>query len=832
MLSIGAFIPLLHAPKSTQALEEAILLLSERLADLHASMDQRHESLVAAVSDLRHQFHSFPPATSPSVAFTAMSPSTPPPPPPALPPSTSSPTLKLPKLTLPPFDGSNPLDWVFQAEQFFTFYQVPQDHRLDLISFYMQGDALSWFKWMFMNRQHSSWDAFICSLKLRFGPSSFDNHEAMLFKLRQHDSVTDFQAEFARLCNRVVGLPPESILNCFISGLRLDIQRELAVLRPSSISQAVCLAKLIEAKNADARRSSTPARLPTPPSLPPLLPVPPPKPPFPARRLTPAEMQAHRAQGLCFNCDDKFSPGHKCKAKQFLLLLPGDTDADLVSSPPSDPDSPPPPPQPPSFLSSDPPLHFYLSNAVVTGPLSPALNAVTVRNRFPIPTVDELLDELHGPTIFSKLDLRAGYHHIRLAPSDIHKTAFPTVDGHFEFLALSDHCLFAKSPKCLFGVDSVDYLGHTIFADGLAADSSKLRAIADWPAPSSFTVLRGFLGITGYYRRFVWNYASIAAPLTNLLKQSSFSWPPVAAAAFLALRAALLVIPTLRLPDFSLPFEVTTDASQMAIGAVLSQGRHPIAFFSKKLSARLQASSAYEREMFAITKAVRKWRHYLLGQKCVIFIDQQSLRSLLTQTIQTPDQHIWLSKLLGFDYEILYTPGKDNVVADALSRHSPACFASLLAVSTVTPSVLADLRSFYTSYPAGQSLLHRISHSPSSKLTFSDVHGLVLYDSRIFIPEHTGLRSLLLSKFHSSAVGGHSGAQATFARLATSFYWPKMKADVKFFIKNLLPCQHNKYSIERPIGLLPPLPIPAQVWEDLSMDFVTHLPASNGRTVI
>ncbi|KAL0388980.1 UNVERIFIED_CONTAM: Retrovirus-related Pol polyprotein from transposon [Sesamum calycinum] len=274
---------------------------------------------------------------------------------------------------------------------------------------------------------------------------------------------------------------------------------------------------------------------------------------------------------------------------------------------------------------------------------------------------------------------------IRLAPSDVHKTAFPMVDGHFEFLVmpfglsnalsmfqavmndifrsllrsfvlvffddilvyskdwpshllhlcqvlqvLSDHCLFAKLPKCLFGVDFVDYLGHTISAAGLAADPSKLRAIASWPAPTSFTALRGFLGITGYYRRFVRNYASIAAPLTDLLKQSSFSWPPAAAAAFLALRAALLVILTLRLPDFSLPFEVTTDTSQTAIGAVLSQGRHPIAFFSKKISARLQVSSAYEWEMFAITEAVRKWRHYLLGWKFFIYTDQQSLRSLLT----------------------------------------------------------------------------------------------------------------------------------------------------------------------------------------------------------
>ncbi|KAL0419111.1 UNVERIFIED_CONTAM: Retrovirus-related Pol polyprotein from transposon.6 [Sesamum radiatum] len=191
------------------------------------------------------------------------------------------------------------------------------------------------------------------------------------------------------------------------------------------------------------------------------------------------------------------------------------------------------------------------------------------------------------------------------------------------------------------------------------------------------------------------------------------------------------------------------------------------------MSTRLQVSSVYEREMFAITEAIRKWRHYLLGWKFFIYTDQQSLHSLLTQTIQTPAQHKWLSKLLGFDYEILYTPGKDNVVADALSRHSTACFVSLLAMSTVTPSVLVGLRSFYASHTAGQSLLHRIRHNPSSKLTFSNAHGLVLYESRLFISKQTGLRSLLLSEFHSSIIGGHSGAPATFARLAASFYWPK-----------------------------------------------------------
>ncbi|KAL0404604.1 UNVERIFIED_CONTAM: hypothetical protein Sradi_2101200 [Sesamum radiatum] len=292
-----------------QAWEDAVAALSERLTAATTAWDQWLDSLAAVLSDVQLQLTSRPSPLPPSPTFSVASS-----PPDLVPP------LKPPKLLLPSFDGTAPLDWLFQADQFFSFYQVPPAQRLPMVSFYMQGEALSWFKWMHSNHQLSSWDAFVRALELRFGPSSFDNHQAALFKLRQRGSVADFQAEFERLCNRVVGLPSEAILNCFISGLRSNIQCELAVLQPSSISQAVGLAKLLEAKFLDARPSRVPAPPPIP-RLPPLLPAPPPKAPLSIRRLSPKEMQHRRAQGLCFNCDEKFGPGHRCKAKQFLLLL-------------------------------------------------------------------------------------------------------------------------------------------------------------------------------------------------------------------------------------------------------------------------------------------------------------------------------------------------------------------------------------------------------------------------------------------------------------------------------------------------------------------------------
>lgn len=271
-----------------------------------------------------------------------------------------------------------------------------------------------------------------------------------------------------------------------------------------------------------------------------------------------------------------------------------------------------------------------------------ALNAITVKDRFPIPIVDELLDELHGSTIFSKLDLRSGYHQILLSPTDTFKMAFRTVDGHFEFLVmpfgltnapstfqatmndvfqqflrkfvlvffddilvyssdwpshlshlrlvlqvLDQHKLYAKFAKCQFGLAQVDYLGHIISKDGVAADPTKLQAIQNWPTPRSISALSGFLGLSGYYRRFVLNYATLASPFTDLLKKHQFEWNAQAQSAFQALKSAMTTLPVLALPDFSLLFDVTTDASGTAIGAVLSQNGHPIAYFSQKMCTRM-----------------------------------------------------------------------------------------------------------------------------------------------------------------------------------------------------------------------------------------------------
>lgn len=206
-----------------------------------------------------------------------------------------------------------------------------------------------------------------------------------------------------------------------------------------------------------------------------------------------------------------------------------------------------------------------------------------------------------------------------------------------------------------------------------------------WPVSSSPKQLRGFLGLTGFYRRFVHHYAQIVEPLTQLLWKDKFAWSPTAQAAFDNLKQAMSVTPVLALPDFSVPFIVEIDASGFGMGALLMQRGHPIAYFSKQFCPKLLRSSAYIHELHTITTVVKCWRQYLLGHAFVILTDHKSLRELMTQPVETPEQHVYLAKLLCCNYTIQYKAGHNNVVADALSRlHEPRHTTEVFLIVSMT----------------------------------------------------------------------------------------------------------------------------------------------------
>ncbi|KAA0048104.1 reverse transcriptase [Cucumis melo var. makuwa] len=255
------------------------------------------------------------------------------------------------------------------------------------------------------------------------------------------------------------------------------------------------------------------------------------------------------------------------------------------------------------------------------------------------------------------------------------------------FLVLRKHELFANRKKCSFGLARVEYLGHLISNKGVEVDPKKIKAIADWPKPTNVRETRGFLGLTGYYRRFVHHYGAMAGPLTQLLKKGGFNWTSEAEQAFEKLKKAMMSLPVLALPMFDKPFEIETDASGYGVGAVLIQNKHPIAFYSHTLAIRDRGRPVYERELMVVVLAVQRWRPYLLGNRFVVQIDQKSLKCLLEQRVVQPQYQRWLAKLLGYTFDVEYKSEVENKAAYALSRISPT-----VQLCTITAPVFLDLQ--------------------------------------------------------------------------------------------------------------------------------------------
>jgi hypothetical protein len=295
------------------------------------------------------------------------------------------------------------------------------------------------------------------------------------------------------------------------------------------------------------------------------------------------------------------------------------------------------------------------------------LNALTIKNKYLIPVIEDLLDELQGANAFSKLDLRSSYHQIRMNLADISKTAFRTHMGHYEYLVMPfgltnapatfqdlmniifskilrkfvlvffddilifsrtleehikhlttilqlirAHQLKVKLSKCTFATDSVEYLGHVISGSSIATDPSKITNVISWKTPTNITQLRGFLGLTGYYRRFIKHYATICKPLHEALKKNSFQWETIEKEAFAQLKTTMTTPPVVSLPNFNLPFVLETNACASGLGEVLMQLGKPMAYLSKAIVPKLASMSIYKKEDMAILEALKKLRHYLL----------------------------------------------------------------------------------------------------------------------------------------------------------------------------------------------------------------------------
>ena len=400
------------------------------------------------------------------------------------------------------------------------------------------------------------------------------------------------------------------------------------------------------------------------------------------------------------------------------------------------------------------------------------------------------------------------------------------------FQVLLTHQFVLKLSKCFFAQSQVEYLGHVVLSQGVQPVASKVDVVLHWPTPQSSRAVRSFLGLAGFYRRFIKGYATIAAPLVKLTTLDHFQWTEQAQIAFDELKRALSSAPVLALPDFDIPFIVETDASGIGMGVVLSQKGHPIAFFSKPFHPHLLTASTYVRELFAITTAVKKWRQYLLGHRFIIITDHMSLKELLTQMIQTPEQHTYLARLMGYDYQIIHRSGAQNQAADALSRIPDLASSSYLTLSVPCPTFLEELRRQLESSSTYVEHRDAITHSPSTHSDYIVINNLILHKRRIWLPQGFSMIPTLLTEYHSTPTGGHMGIAKTLARLSENFSWPGIRQDVTDFVTNCLPYQQTKYETKKIAGLLCPLPVPQRPWEDLSLDFILGLPLYHGNSVI
>ncbi|KAD4586602.1 hypothetical protein E3N88_24203 [Mikania micrantha] len=446
------------------------------------------------------------------------------------------------------------------------------------------------------------------------------------------------------------------------------------------------------------------------------------------------------------------------------------------------------------------------------------LNKVTIKNRYPLPRIDDLFDQLQGSSYYSKIDLRSGYHQLRIQEEDIPKTAFRTRYGHYEFLVMpfgltnapavfmdlmnrvckpyldkfvivfiddiliysktqeehKEHLqltlellrkekLYAKLSKCDFWIREVQFLGHVVNEQGIHVDKSKIEAIKNWEAPKTPTEVRQFLGLAGYYRRFIEGFSKIAQPLTALThKDKKYLWTEKQEAAFQLLKQRLCSAPILSLPEGTDDFVVYCDASIQGLGCVLMQRDKVIAYASRQLKVHEKNYTTHDLELGAVVFALKIWRHYLYGTK----------------------------------------------LADALSRKNTPKPKRVRALQlTILPNLPEQIRNAQVEALKPENLAAESLRGMEQHLK-EKADGLQYFMERIWVPHHGNLRDLVMDEAHKSRYSIHPGSDKMYHDLKVLYWWPHMKADIATYVGKCLTCAKVKIEYQKPSGLLTQPEIP------------------------
>src|SRR6185369_2682092 len=451
---------------------------------------------------------------------------------------------------------------------------------------------------------------------------------------------------------------------------------------------------------------------------------------------------------------------------------------------------------------------------------------------------------------------RSGYFQLKIRESDIPKTTFVTRYGQFEFTVMSFgltnapayfmnlmnkvfmdeldkfvvvfiddiliyskniqeheqhlrvvleklrmHRLYAKFSKCEFWLEKVAFLGHILTAEGVAVDPEKIEAVSNWQQPTNVSEIRSFLGLAGYYRRFIEGFSKIARPMTELLKkEKKFTWTESCERSFQKLKRKLTTAPVLTLPDIHRDFVIYCDASRQGLGCVLMQDGKVVAYASRQLRTHEQNYPTHDLELAAVVHALKIWRHYLIGNKCEIFTDHKSLKYIFTQPDLNLRQRRWLELVKDYNLEIHYHPGKANVVADALSRKSHVNAMRVRQMPQelcwefeklnlgfvghtegitieVEPTLEQEIRKGQLEDDKIKEIKELMEKGKAPDFT-EDEHGTVWFRKRICVPEVDHLREKILKEAHDSAYSIHPGSTKMYQDLKERYWWYGMKRDV------------------------------------------------------
>ncbi|KAE8723570.1 Detected protein of unknown function [Hibiscus syriacus] len=463
------------------------------------------------------------------------------------------------------------------------------------------------------------------------------------------------------------------------------------------------------------------------------------------------------------------------------------------------------------------------------------------------------------------IDLRSGYYQLKVKGSDVTKTAIRTRYGHYEFLVmpfgltnapaafmdlmnrvfrpyldqfvvvfiddiliysrteaehdehlkivlrtLREHRLYAKLSKCEFWLQEVSFLGHIISARGVQVDPSKIEAIMNWKRPKNVSEIRSFLGLAGYYRRFVEGFSIIASPLTKLLRKNVlFDWGEAQQESFEKLKAVLTQAPVLIQPESGKDFTVYSDASHSGLGCVLMQESKVVAYASRQLRPHESNYPTHDLELAAVIFALKIWRHYLYGEKCYIFTNHKSLKYLLTQKELNLRQRRWLELLKDYDCVIDYHPGKANIVADVLSRKTVSELRSLMAKMNlyddgtllaelqVKPTLVDEIKAKQPLDSSLLSIFEQVEQGTNSDYAI-DQDEVLCFKGRYCVPDDAELRQTILTEAHSSPYAMHPGGDKMYRNLRERYYWIGMKKDISDFVARCLTCQQVKAEHQHP----------------------------------